>query len=237
MRLHVGPIPTDEHFRPEIEGWKPVNQPGPWAIQFATVPIAVVVSTFLMACFNAAIPGAIYKPKLYILEYAVWMPFVAIVLLVPLHELIHALCYPNFGKTDEILIGIWPRKILVYAYYAGTMGRHRYIMTLLTPFLVLSFLPILLILPFRQLPMNASVLAFLTVVSVMNGIASCGDILGAGLVFWRLPRKALIRFQGWKSYWKRRGETLNLQASESSMPVSSSSSPLYNGITVKPNRW
>lgn len=41
MRFHVGPLPEDPSFRPLKEGWKPINEPGPYLLQFLAVPIAI----------------------------------------------------------------------------------------------------------------------------------------------------------------------------------------------------
>jgi hypothetical protein len=219
MKLHIGGIPNDPDFDPEAEGWHSFDEPGPWAIQLVTIPIALMVAIFLMVCFNAVIPQAIYRSKLLLLVFELWQPFLAIIVLVPLHEFIHALCYPRTGKDDDILIGIWPQKVLVYAFFKGTMTRQRFTFTMITPFLVLSFVPVLIVAASHNLPKNPQIMTFLVVLSILNGIASCGDILGVALALWRIPRTAIIRNQGWKSYWK------NGQISESSIPTSSSSSP------------
>ena len=203
MRFHIGAVPEDPSFQPEAEGWSSLDEPGPVAVQWIAIPIAVVVAIFLMACFNAAIPRGIYQSKLVILSFQIWQPFLAIMLLVPLHEIIHAFCYPHYGATDQTLIGVWPQKILVYAFYQGAMTRARFIITMLTPFLVLSFLPVFSVALFRQPPLSGEFLTFLIVASILNGIASSADILAAALVFWRLPRQAVIRTKGWKSYWKK----------------------------------
>lgn len=202
MRFHIGAIPNDPQFDPDAEGWNSFNEPGPWTIQLVTIPIAVVVAIFLMVCFNAVIPRAIYQSKLVLLVFEIWQPFLAIVLLVPLHEFIHALCYPKIGLSDETMIGVWPQKVLIYAFYKGTMTRARFIFTMLTPFGLLSFLPVAVVAAISEPQKYPEFLTFLIVLSILNGIASCGDILGVALVLWRIPRSAIIRNQGWKSYWK-----------------------------------
>ncbi len=214
MRLHIGAIPEDGFFEPETDGWHSLNEPGPWAIQLITIPIAIVVAIFLMVCFNAVIPHAIYQSKLVILSFQIWQPFLAIFLLVPLHEVIHALCYPFGGMTDQTLIGIWPQRVLIYAFFQGPMSRGRYIFTLITPFLLLSFLPVALIALVQAKAMHTDFLTFLIVVSILNGIASSADILGIAMVLWRLPRAAVIRNRGWKSYWKNGMESQGITKSD-----------------------
>lgn len=224
MRLHIGAFPLDPQFQPERDGWNSFNEPGPVAIQLLAIPIALVVANFLLACFNAAVPPAMNREIMITFTTQLWLPFLAMVLLLPLHEMIHALCYPRLGMTDQTLIGIWPQKVLMYALHLGPMTRARYLVTMSFPFLVLSFVPIAIVIVFNDLPINPTVVTFLFIMSILNGIASSADILGIGLVLARLPGRAIIRTRGWKSYWKLPGQEAE-PSSTSSMPTSSSSSP------------
>jgi hypothetical protein len=94
------------------------------------------------------------------------------------------------------MIGVWPARLLFYAYYDGVMSRNRFLLTFALPFLVLSLLPIPLIALTRWPSLE---LLFL---SLINGAAASGDIIGIFLVAFQIPRGALIRNKGWRTFWK-----------------------------------
>jgi len=38
--------------------------------------------------------------------------------------------------------------------------------------------------------------------SVLNALASAVDVLGAAMVLWQIPPTAILRNQGWRTYWE-----------------------------------
>jgi hypothetical protein len=116
--------------------------------------------------------------------------------LIPVHELLHALCFPGGLKSPQTLIGVWPARLLFYAHYEGSMPRNRFLLTFVMPFLVLSLLPVVLVGLFQWPSLD---LLFL---SLVNGAAASGDIIGIFLVTFQVPRSAIVRNKGWRTYWK-----------------------------------
>ena len=43
---------------------------------------------------------------------------------------------------------------------------------------------------------------FLTVLALVNALASAGDVLGMLLIAWQVPAAAVVRNRGWRTYWK-----------------------------------
>ncbi len=204
MRFHVGPVPDEPDFKPEEEPWSPIREPGPALFQLLALPIALVVA-FVLAKIWWSLP--ISNIRVVIVSAREALAALAVALaVVGLHELLHALMMPGGWRSDRIILGIWPQRLMFYAHYTGAMSRGRFLAVMVTPFLVLSLGPILLIMGMVAANSSISswVLAVAFAVSLFNGAASCGDLLGALLVIVQVPRGALVRNQGWRTYWRPR---------------------------------
>jgi hypothetical protein len=38
--------------------------------------------------------------------------------------------------------------------------------------------------------------------SLFGSVLACGDLVGAGLIFFQIPRSTIVRNKGWRTYWK-----------------------------------
>jgi hypothetical protein len=189
MKLHWGAIPENKDFDPEAEGWSGIREPNPIAIQFIAVPVALAVIPLLGSLFYLIWPAS---PA----SASTWLIMIFMVGLIPAHELLHAICFPGGLHSPQTLIGIWPARLLFYAHYEGVMPRNRFLLTFAMPFLVLSLLPIVIIALTRW-----PALDFLFL-SLVNGAAASGDIIGIFLVAFQVPRNTMVRNKGWRTYWK-----------------------------------
>lgn len=97
------------------------------------------------------------------------------------------------------MIGVWPSRFVFYAHYDGELTRRRFLVILFAPFLVLSLLPIAIVALFEWPSLE------LLLLSVANGGAASGDIIGIFLVALQMPRSAIIHNHGWRSYWRYPG--------------------------------
>ena len=116
--------------------------------------------------------------------------------IVVVHELIHAAVHPMSGRSPHSIVGFWPSGGMIYAHYDGEMTRNRFVAILLMPLVVISFVP-LLVAAVAQVPSGR--VAF---ISAFNAFLACADILGAGLVLFQIPATAIVRQQGWRTYWR-----------------------------------
>lgn len=189
MKIHWGAIPENSDFDPEADGWSPIREPGPLAIQFMAVPVAIVVVGLLIGLLSLVWPASSVAGS-------IWPLLLLAVLLIPVHEILHAVCFPGGLASPHTMIGIWPSRVLFYAHYEGIMARTRFLVTFVMPFLVLSILPILLIGLFRWPSLELAAL------SIVNGAAASGDIIGIMLVGFQVPASARVRNRGWRTYWK-----------------------------------
>jgi hypothetical protein len=94
------------------------------------------------------------------------------------------------------MIGLWLVKGLFYAHYDGPLSRNRFVLTLLTPLLVLT-LGVWL----AELVLHTG-WGLLPAWSVLNAMFAGGDILATGMVVWQIPARAETRNQGWNTWWR-----------------------------------
>ncbi len=199
MQIHWGSPPESEDFQPEAQGWSGIREPGPIAMQFLAVPIASLVLTILGGLIYLTVPREVFTLRQFRLAR---VPVLIILVgLTPVHELIHVFVTPGLGLSPQTFIGIWPARLLIYAHYEGIMSRNHFLWVFATPLLLLSVVPTGIIVLLNH-HMSPNTILCLAILAITNGAAASGDILGIGLVAAQIPKSALVRNKGWKSYWK-----------------------------------
>ena len=208
MRVHWGAIPEAVDFHPEADGWSPIHEPSPVLLQFIAVPLGVIVVGLLAGILHFIAPrgmcgngsGSSLQSSEITVVFGSMMA--VLVLFIPVHEIIHALIHPARGRTDKTIIGIWLSRLLFYAHYEGVLSRTRFLAVFAAPFVVLSLCPIPLIVLMDVWGKWAAVEMSLTVLALVNALASAGDVLGMLLIAWQVPAAAVVRNRGWRTYWK-----------------------------------
>ncbi len=180
-------------FEPE-DGWAPIREPSPKKLQVYALPIGLVRGLLFGCLWLLATP--LDDPGVF---FDLWH-FLLLLPIIAVHEFIHTLGYPMAGRSDETVVGWWPSKGVFYAHYLGELSRNRLIIVYLLPIATMSLLPLLIAMIART---DIEWLAF---VSTWNAALACGDLLGAGLVITQVPSAAIVRNQGWFTYWRRRGQ-------------------------------
>ncbi|MBI5686846.1 MAG: DUF3267 domain-containing protein [Verrucomicrobia bacterium] len=207
MQIHWGAIPAAVDFQPEAEGWNPIREPSPVLMQFIALPLGVVMVGLLVTVLHFIAPrglcgnGTIVIPPSEV-SVAFAGALIVLVLLIPVHEMIHALIHPAQGRTDKTMIGIWPSRLLFYAHYEGVLSRGRFLAVFAAPFIVLSLCPIPLIALMSAWGKCSAIEMCLTALSLINGLSSAGDALGMMLIASQVPTTANVRNRGWRTYWK-----------------------------------
>ena len=201
MRLHFGPVPRTPDFDPKREGWTPVPEPS----QETFLSLAILLSLPLFF-FWFWVWGWLNGVREITLGVSfgqgrgTW-PFVLGLLLVGLpgftliHELLHAVWFPGGLRSDDTVIGF--RLFFACAHTFRPFSKSRAVLIAVTPLLVLTVLPILIdaLIPHWNMP------TLLLLLVLANGAGCSGDLLA--LFLWaRLPSGALIRNQGWKSWYR-----------------------------------
>jgi hypothetical protein len=126
----------------------------------------------------------------------------ALLLYIPLHELLHAIWHPQLGLSPQTVMVIWPRKLRFGVYYEGCMTRRRWLIMRLAPFIVLVVIPAGLLTLVQYVPVPFALETFLQIMMLVNGIGSGGDLVAVVWVLRQVPPKTQICFWGGKAYWR-----------------------------------
>ncbi|HKW30603.1 MAG TPA: DUF3267 domain-containing protein [Verrucomicrobiae bacterium] len=206
MRLHLGAVPISPDFVPDSR-WKPLRECSPARMHFIALPLGTVV-VVLLAWFwfvftpLRAVPSK-FSPIFLVHSYldlpvSSFLLFVAGVFgLLIIHELLHAVLNPLAGCSHKTVLGFWPSLLLFYNYYDGELSRNRFIAIALTPFIVLSLVPL------TVATCGQFMSGWAAIMSCINALGSSADMLGAGMLLFQVPRAAVVRNKGWKSYWRQ----------------------------------
>ena len=204
MRLHIGAIPESAEFEPEAQGWTSLREPSPAMFQVWAVPAAIFNIVLLALLWNLTSSSTTTQPLLVGIGL-----IVVLVVFIPIHELLHACAAPGGCRGEKTIIGIWPQKGLFYAHHDGAMPRNRFLLVFFMPFFVLSLLPIPVAALWTYLTGDGTLFMVLQGLSFINGVAACGDILGIAMIWKQVPANAIVRNQGWRTYWKITEEELS----------------------------
>jgi hypothetical protein len=223
MRFHFGIPREDETFNPQTEGWSPIREPEPRVLGLIAIPVAF--GLFLLwgiLCF-LIFPTELFVPQVVpisekviqirmpfmesISQSSIWPFLTILILFIPIHELIHAFCFPDRGLSARTYIGLWPSMGFFYAYYEGPMRRNRFLLVLIAPYIVLTLMPLVLIAGLRFLGWLPEIMLDLAWLSLVNSLGAAGDMIGAWLIFTRITPAAYVRNKGWRTYWKPAAKT------------------------------
>jgi CDP-diglyceride synthetase len=178
----------------------------PWLAQLVAFPLGIAAAVLLAVLWcvltplrntiSTLSPSSLFHSFLDMSIPSLLLLLLGLVALTVIHELLHAAVHPMAGRSPRTVLGFWPSTLLFYAWYEGERSRNRLITGLLMPLFVLSFLPLVVAVVW-QIASGWAALA-----SCFNALASCVDILGAGMLFFQVPCTAIVRNQGWWTYWR-----------------------------------
>jgi len=204
MRLIKGETPLIPDFYPEEQGWTSLKEPDVNTLQFIAIPggLALILITILAVMTVMPLQELLHGLKLFAKTFI----FLAVIIvMIPVHELLHALCHPQFGFSRETIIGVWPEKMLFYAHYMGELSRNRFLLVFAAPWLGLTALPVLIIAAWRIFmpELESPVLGQLAMIALTGSLLSSGDIIGFSLILKQVPANAIVKNQGYKTWWKQ----------------------------------
>lgn len=190
MKFKVGAVPEPEDFDTGAP-WRKLREPSANDIQLIGAPVGMAAVALLAGLWYWLTPitGKPQVPPL-------WEVFAAIAVLIVVHELVHGIVHPKAGMSDHSVYGVWPSKGMFYAMYLGEMSRNRYVAVFLAPFLTISVAPLVVCAVWSI----RSDLAML--VSLVNALFACVDLIGAWLLMTQLPARAMARNKGWETWWR-----------------------------------
>lgn len=195
MRFHLGDIPESADFLPDAS-WQQLKESSVWRFQLIAFPIGIVAAAVFALLWITVTPLAHEWRTLFplpVLGFAVCLTGVLIV-----HELLHAAVHPMAGRWQRTVLGFWPSRMFLYATYEGDLTRNRYFAVLLTPFAVISIVPLVV----AGVAQASNV--WVAYSSIVNAYLACGDILATGVLLFEVPANAVIRNQGMKAYFREK---------------------------------
>ncbi len=193
MKFRFGAMPEDPEFEPESEGWVSVREPGPVKLLLITIPLVVFVGLLFQLTFWLA--GVDVSPLSNIKNAPI--AFAIILGVVPIHELLHLVCFPGFGLGEKSIVGFWPKMFVPYVYYDGVLPRNRFMLICACPAIVLSAIPVLVSFIKPNIPV------IIVAVSYLNCLVCGVDLVSIFLVLKQVPSDAVVRLNGFRGYWRR----------------------------------
>lgn len=189
---------------PEAQGWQAIHSPQ--ARQ--GYRLAALASFALLGglCVGLALLSSVVSGKGLAtagdstMTWAVVL--VVLVTFIPLHEFLHLLGQPEWGRSDRSLLVVWPAKLRLGVYYEGCMSRRRWLGMRLAPLLALSVLPAGLLLLSQVQPFTVELEIGLQVLMVVNALGSGGDLLAVWLVLKQVPPSGQLCFREGRAYWQ-----------------------------------
>jgi hypothetical protein len=206
-KLQFGEFPVVEETAPETQGWQTIRSPaGRWGYLLAMlVGLVILNGVCLLQALWSFVIGDLSG---YATAAQSTSPWVAVVLVlvayIPLHEALHLLGQPGWGRSDQSVVILWPAKLRFGVYYEGCMSRRRWLAMRLVPVVALSVLPAALLALMKLWPLNVELEIGLQVLMLVNAVGSGGDVVAAALVLRQVPRGGELCFRGGRAYWRGR---------------------------------
>lgn len=201
----MGSLPENQDGPPEVEGWHRIHSPSS-RLGYLLAGLIGLLFPFMVCgwlIIVSALAGQRETGETLVHTSTPWgVVLLALLLYIPLHELLHAIWHPQLGLSPQTVMVIWPRKLRFGVYYDGCMTRRRWLTMRLAPFIVLVGIPAALLTLFHFVPVPFALETFLQIMMLVNGIGSGGDLVAVIWVLRQVPSKAQICFCGGKAYWR-----------------------------------
>lgn len=191
----------------EIQNGRSIRQPG----KMASAILASLAGLVLLAVPSVGLMVLSFlqeRPQEFLTMgdgVGTWIAiFLAFFLCIPVHELLHAVLYPDFGRSDSTVLFVAWRKMQFGVYYEGCISRTRWLAIRLFPILVLTVLPLIVWMAAIHGLTTASE-TFLMVLVITNSLGSGGDLVAAAIVLLQVPASGVLNFYRGRAYWKPAG--------------------------------
>jgi hypothetical protein len=204
VRLQWGHIPRVEGPSAESLGWHVIRSPearrGFWLAALAGLVLLSGLCAGLGTWSLAAGRGGMATAS--DAAYPLVVMLVVLATYVPLHESLHLLGQPGWGRSSRSVVVLWSAKLRFGVYYDGCMSRRRWLAMRLAPLVVLSVLPACMLALLQVQPLSPDVEVGLSILMVVNTLGSGGDVIAAVLVVAQVPAGASLCFRGGRAYWR-----------------------------------
>ena len=190
MKFRLGPPPIDDTLLKNDNAWCLLDEPGPVRFQINGILVALLITAVLNLILLAR------DPK-YVTSISWPIVIVFIFIIIPVHELLHAISFKGGLLSKDVTFGFYPRAFAFYADYRGIITRRRYIFISIFPFLMLTLIPLAMVVILKLEP------RYSVEIMLANGLASTGDVLTVLFIVKHAPNRSLLINSGMKTYWKQ----------------------------------
>jgi hypothetical protein len=201
VKFQLGPVPLDEAFDPEADGWNRLQEPRPGVLMVSAIPLGMLIALPLVWLWSLILSapagdgtGFEFTVTVTVLQVAGFLAVLAGSIM--LHEMLHALPLAVVGRSENLVLGFWPRHFAPYVAYIGALPLRAQLLSGVLPLVVLSALPLLAALVWP------SIAWWLALLSVINILGSAADLIMLLLLFRQVPREAVVRNQGFSTWWR-----------------------------------
>ncbi|PKM57517.1 MAG: hypothetical protein CVU98_05595 [Firmicutes bacterium HGW-Firmicutes-3] len=195
--------PVDQELRKNYinQGWIKIKEPSNLFMAFlASIPIMVacgLLSFFIITFFDTTFVDFFENMgNNHSISFSFrWYYILFMLIMIYIHEMLHALWIPNFLRDDNTFFGIklWGG----FVFTSQSLTKKRFIIICCAPFVTLSIvLPLIL----GGLNLLNGGLIFLIMI---NAMASSVDILNALLIIFQVPSGAMVVANSFETYYRR----------------------------------
>ncbi len=186
MRFILNKFPDDDNFQPNKE-WTPLKESSNlWVVQLQAVPFMIV---------NVALMVILMRLIGIDFELNTTTMLISFLIFMPIHELIHALFFPENLLSKNVFFGFTFKGFAPFAAYIGEMKRNAFIKSLLAPFIIITLLGFMYLIILGRNELIEHII-------VLNALGSCADCLGVFLILRQVPKNAIVRNKKIRTYWK-----------------------------------
>jgi hypothetical protein len=141
MRFILNKFPDDKSFQPD-EDWIPLKESSNlWVVQLQALPF--LIANVVLIIFLMSLMGINF-------ELNTTTMLISFLIFSPIHEIIHALFFPENLFSKNVFFGFTFKGFAPFAAYIGEMRRNTFIKVLLAPFIIISILGFLYLLVFGR---------------------------------------------------------------------------------------
>lgn len=191
-------------FEPEIEGYTKMREPSMQTFMLSALPMGAAVAgvLFFVAQLLTSVKLQLFvflrlnvpvviEVLIFVIGFAVFN-----VVMIVVHEILHALVFPEPIKSDHIYFG-FHKMGAVFAFYTEDMKRGQMLLSMATPFILLSMVPWTLIVIYN---INAPLLMLAL---LYHAFMAVGDLMGIYLIVKNTPKNSVLKNKGYHTYFKQ----------------------------------
>lgn len=119
----------------------------------------------------------------------------AAIICMPLHELLHAVC---FGRHAKVELYVSLKQMMMFVVSTHPVSKARFIFLSLLPTVALGWLPLLV---WAVLPYGGALSNLLFSASILTILTGAGDYLNVYNAIRQMPRGSMQQISGFHSYW------------------------------------